>query len=161
MNLNDDHQKMGIPWCLHCVGYHPDDIPTHKDLIMRSMNPQREIWRKQQQFAQKKFLYMNRVCILCGRAYDYNGKLDETYKLTAKIIKMEFEDAGLHGVDDKWIDATIAQCRKAFLTLIRYRKDIDPHLWKSLTFAGQLDIIINQALDTKDKKKSIKGSVKI
>lgn len=161
IELTDDHQKLGIPWCLYCVGYHPDDIPTSQDLVKRSLNPQKEVWRKQQQFNQKKFLYMNRVCILCGRAYDENAKLDETYKLTAKIVKMEFDDAGIHGLDDRTIEAVVAQCRKAFLTLVQYRKELNPQVWKTMTFSGQLDIIINKALETKDKKKTTKDLVKI
>lgn len=150
-----------IRWCINCTGYHPNELPTMTDLIQRSTNPQKEIWRKHLQFEKKKFLYMNRVCVLCGRSYDRNGRSDETFKATAKIVADEFAAAGISGLDDKTIEAVVAQCRKAFMTLIANRKHINPYMWKTLTFSGQLEIILNEACDAKDKKKALKQSIKL
>lgn len=154
-------ETKGISWCLSCVGYHPDELPTMEDLIRRSKDPAREIWRKQQQFEKKKFLYMGKVCILCGRSYDRNGHSDETFAETAKLVQAEFDAAGIIGLDQKTIEAVVAQCRKAFMTLIRHREHINPYIWKTLTFSGQLEIILNEACDAKDKKQALKRNIRL
>lgn len=151
--------KHGIPWCISCVGFHPSDSPSLVDFWERLHNPNRAVMRKHKQTAKVIGEYCNKSCMLCGRSYDETGKLDETFKITAKRVREEFQNAGVFGIDDKKIEMVVAQCRKSFTVLLANRFRIPKERWQYLTFSGQLAYIITVAQETRSQK--LEGMVKL
>lgn len=152
-------QKHGIPWCINCVGFHPSDAPSLVDFHERLHNPNRAVMRKHAQHAKLIGEYKDKSCMLCGRSYDANGVLDETFKITAKRVREEFINAGLFGIDDKKIEQVVAQCRKSFTVLLANRFRIPRERWQYLTFSGQLAYIITVAQET--RKTKIEGMISL
>lgn len=155
----------GIPWCLYCTGYHPDEKPTFKDLLERMVSPQRVLLRQTIRFEKKKSFYRDKCCSLCGQAYDSNGLPDLTWNLTARYVKLELDYAGVSGVGDDKVKLIVAQCRKAVGELFKHshilqgivfhkknvaKEEID--FFDRLTFSGQLNLIISAALDGRQMK---------
>ena len=83
--------------------------------------------------------------MLCGRTYDLQGKADETWRLTAKRVKIELERAGFRSVDDKQIELLVAFGRARFLYLFEKRREIPMKEWEYLTFGGSLALAITMA----------------
>lgn len=150
--------KFGLPWCMNCVGFHPDELPTRTDMIERMLKPQATIIRQAARFEQKIALYRGKVCCLCGRAYRENGELDQTWELTARFVKLELEHAGIYGVGDGDVQRIVANCRKAVSELfkfvpqlqfaIRIKRQVsrnDLEIFDRLTFAGRLSTIVELA----------------
>lgn len=152
-------EKHGIPWCINCVGFNPSDQPSLVDFWERLHNPNRAVMRKHQQHAKLLGEYRDKSCMMCGRSYDHQGNLDETWAITAKRVKDEFTNAGVFGVDDNKINQVVAQCRKSFTTLLANRFRIPKERWQYLTFSGQLAYIITVAQET--KKQKIEGMVQL
>ncbi len=144
--------KFGIPWCINCIGFNPNDAPSLADFWERLHNPNRAVLRKHKQHAMSLGQYTDKSCMMCGRSYDHQGELDETFALTAKRVREEFQNAGVFGVDDLKIEMVVAQCRKSFTTLLANRFRIPRDRWQYLTFSGQLAYIITVAQETKKQK---------
>lgn len=142
---------VSIPWCVNCVGMNPGDAPSLLDFFERLHNPQRAVFRKHVQHQKVLHEYRNKSCMMCGRSYDANGEVDETWQITARRVKEELSNAGLFGVDDAQVEAIVAKCRKSFLTLLQNRFAIPKERWQYLTFSGCLTYIITVAQETKRK----------
>lgn len=173
--------RLGIPFCINCVGWHPDQLPTIIDAWRRMKDPQKDAFGQHKLFEEKRLsLYRNKSCALCGRSYDDNGELDTTWKITAKRVKQEFDNAGVFGVADKQIEIVVARCRKAVEFLIKHRMYLfavcrklelqgDPDAYEKMTrytFAGTLAFIITHAQEARKSKvtgsnpANIKGTVR-
>lgn len=162
--LGVTESKAGIKWCINCVGFHPSDEPALEDFWKRLTNPQKAVFQKHVQTQAVVNDYRNKSCMMCGRTYDKDGKCDETWKLTAERVKEELTHAGLFGVDDKKIEMIVAQCRKSFMTLLKYRFSIPKEKWPYMTFSGCLAYIITVAQETKREKNGVpefNGPVKL
>lgn len=165
MNIEVKRTTHGIPWCLYCTGFHPDEKPTFKDLLERMVAPQKVIVRQAVRFEKKKNFYKDKCCSLCGQAYDKVGMPDLTWNLTAHYVKLELDHAGVTGVGDDKIKLIVAQCRKSVKELFKHshlirsivfvKKKItkdEMEFFDRLTFSGQLNTIINAALDGRRMK---------
>lgn len=148
-------QKGGINMCINCVGLHPDQQITKDFLRQRMANPQRSVVSQLNVLDSRKYLYVNKSCVLCGRTYDKEGELDDTWNLTAKRVKQEFDSAGITGVSDKNVELTVAKCRKSFNYLIQNRRYIPIKQWQLLTFSGQLTMIITAAQEARSGNKKL------
>jgi hypothetical protein len=155
----------GIPWCLYCVGFHPDEKPTFQSLLERMIAPQKVIVRQAVLFEKKKNLYKDKCCSLCGQAFDGKGDADLTWNLTAFYVKKELEYAGVTGVGDDKVKLIVAQCRKAVKELFKHSHLLrgavflkkkaakeEMEFFDRLTFSGQLNVIINAAIDGRAMK---------
>ena len=160
MKVTGNDASHGIPWCMNCTGFHPDEYPTQVDMVQRMLRPQSVILRQAARFEKKIALYRKRVCCLCGRAYTSSGELDDTWDLTARFVKMEFEHAGLYSVEDSDIKKVVASCREAVIQLFKHIPNLqyaicrkgqfskdDYDMFERLTFAGRLNTIIELALE--------------
>ena len=165
MNIEVKRTTHGIPWCLYCTGFHPDEKPNFKDLLERMVSPQRVIVRQAIRFEKKKHLYKDKCCSLCGQAYDKTGVPDLTWNLTAHYVKLELDYAGVFGVGDDKVKLIVAQCRKSVRELFKHshlirgmvfvKKKItkdEMEFFDRLTFSGQLNLIISAALDGRKMK---------
>lgn len=155
-------EKLGIGWCLNCVGYHPEHMPDMRDFAKRLTNPQKDAWHQHATFLDKAAQYRNKSCALCGRSYDHDGKLDETWSITAKRVKEELQRAGIFGTDDKKVELVVARCRKSVQFLFENRFKINPKEWEKFTFAGTLALIITHAIESRSTRNiaDIKGPVR-
>lgn len=143
----------GIAGCVNCTGIHPDKILTIRDCWNRMTAPQKEALMVQAQFEQKRHLYMNKSCSICGRTYDASGNLDESWKMTARRVAEEMQHAGIFGLDEKKIEWIVAQCRKNVETLFKNRMQLvafaretgDWGPMERMTFSGTLAVIITNA----------------
>jgi len=151
LSLGPD-KKEGIPWCLNCVGQHPDYMPDFNDFYKRTVNPQKDAWTKVIQYREKAHLYRNKSCAICGRTYNKHGELDQTWKMTAKRVKQELEFAGIYGVDDRKVELVVARCRKSVEFLFANRFQLNPRHWDKFTFAGTLATIITHAQTARNSK---------
>ena len=145
-------QKGGITYCINCVGLHPDQVVTRDLIRQRLIDPAQNVLHQTAILNLKKYLYVNKSCSMCGRTYDNQGEFDASWKLTAKRVKQEFDNAGIHGVDDKQVDQVVAKCRKSINFLIGNKKHIPKNKWEMLTFSGQLVLIITTAQETRSEK---------
>lgn len=151
-------QSAGILCCMNCVGMHPDEPITMFEVVNRIKNPSRAVAAKLMSFEKKKkTLYANKSCMLCGRTYDNNGDLDETWELTARRVKQEFDHAGISGVTDSNIKQVVASCFKSWKTLWANRGTITAQDAEKMTFAGRLALIITHAQEARQKKNTIGG----
>lgn len=155
------NRSIGIPWCLNCVGYHPDELPTKHDLAMRLINPQKTLMSQATTFKNKSHVYRNRACAFCGRVYNPEGTwfdTDKDWDRTARLVNAELSAAGIIGVDESKTKLIVAECRRAvgqlmksipqFQAIVRSGKRIHPddlHLFETLTFSGRLALIITGA----------------
>lgn len=149
-------EKGGINWCVNCVGIHPDAAPDIMDYVRKMKDPGKDAMHQWQTYEKKLYLYKNKSCAMCGRTYDKNGRLDETFELTAKRVKEEFDHAGVFGVADSDIQLVVADCRKAFIYLLANRPNIQPQYWERFTFQGRLLTIICKAQDARASKNGVK-----
>lgn len=164
-------ESLGIPWCVNCVGWHPDQVPTLNDAIKRAHNAERDAFNQFIGHEKKRLtVYANKSCALCGRTYKADGNLDESWELTAKRVHQEMQNAGLFGVDDAKVKLVVAKCRKAVETLFMNRPQLLLHAqttgdWmpmQKLTFSGQLAFIITVAQIERKKKMNgttVRGSL--
>ena len=148
----------GIPWCMNCVGFHPNQFPTKIEMIRRMFSPHVSIFQQFKSYEENKAFYKNKLCSLCGRAYKLDGELDQTWQLTAKFVKLEFEHAGVQGVSDENIVRVVANCRRAVQELFKNipklqsllnKKNImldQLEIFDRLTFSGRLSTIIEHAM---------------
>lgn len=148
MEINREIYNYTIPWCINCIGMNPLDKISMEEVRAKLNEPAKYIMAKSKQANEQWFQYSNKVCTLCGRSYDVSGKFDPSYNRTIQLVRMEFEEAGIN-ISDKQLEAVVAQCRKAIKTLIKHRFETHRFNWHCLTFKGQLDMIINKALDTR------------
>lgn len=176
----DPNPKSGIAFCMNCVGWHPDEMPTILDAYKKMRNPQKDVWSQHQKFEKKRLsVYKNKSCALCGRSYDENGELDTSWKITAQRVKQELIDAGLFGVDDEKVDLIVARCRKSVEFLFMNRMHLlavskqehangNPDAFDKMlrfTFSGALAFIITHAQAARASKnqglspENIKGPV--
>ena len=159
-----NEEKLGISWCLNCVGFHPDEFPTFKDFHNKMLNPQKDAWTRSASMKYKLGVYRNKSCAMCGRSYDNNGALDETWVLTAKRVREELIRSGIFNVDDKQVEMVVAQCRKSFTYLLENRFKINPKHWERMNFSGALTVIITSAQKARKTRlaavNDIKGPVR-
>jgi len=156
MNMEVKEEKLGIPWCVNCVGWHPDKFPNLMDYARRIDKPQVDAllqYTKLNKWEIRQH-YKNRSCMLCGRSYDNEGELDKTWKMTARRVHEELQRAGLFGVDEKKVDLIVAKCRKSFEFLFKNRFTINPMKWERFTFGGCLALIITHAQASRASKNS-------
>jgi len=157
-------KDFGIPWCLSCVGFHPDQFPTIQDCWNRMNDPQKEAWAKNIQLAKKRHLYAHKSSMICGRTYDKDGNEDTTRRLTAQRVKAEFENAGVFGMDDKTVELVVAECRKSVLDLLENRmkylayahQNNDFRIFEIKTFVGKLTSLITGAQEGRRMKMSLR-----
>lgn len=165
MDIQIQQTSHGIPWCLNCVGFHPDHNPTYRDMAERMLAPQANILKSARMFQKKTHLYKDKVCCLCGRAYDHSGNLDESWELTAKFVKLELDHAGVFGVSDSNIKKIVANCRRAVSELFNHIPTLqalihmgkplsvdDIEVFNRLTFSGRLNTIIEHAQEGRQVK---------
>lgn len=169
--LTGHEEKLGIPFCMNCVGWHPDQLPDLHDAIRRAHNSQKDALAQHVAFDKKRLhVYKNKSCALCGRSYKADGNLDDTWEITAKRVKGEFDNAGVFGLGDEKVKLVVAKCRKAVEILFKNRPQLLAHAKKTgdwmpmqrLTFSGQLTFIITVAQMERAKKVSgqqIRGSL--
>jgi len=151
----------GILCCVNCIGMHPDEPITMMTIATRLVIPEEVVAKQLMAFKNKKGLYKNKSCMLCGRTYDDNGDLDETWELTAKRVKMEFDNAGVHGVDDAYIKQVVASCIKSWKLLWRNRATITrPEQMEQMTFTGRMVLIITHAQMAREKKNTLNNGKK-
>jgi len=141
-----------IPYCIACVGMHPDQKVTRTEIRFRLESMGQLLMLKHRQMRDRAHLYKDKSCICCGRTYDQNGKCDETWALTARRVKEEFDHAGIFGVDDSDINLVVAKCRKAWETLVKYKEMVPLEKWEMMTFQGQLALTIAAAQDARKSK---------
>jgi hypothetical protein len=80
--------------------------------------------------------------------------------LTAERVKKEFDNAGIYGVNDKFIDWTVARCRRSVTKLFELRPQIlalckqqgNFDALERMTFAGTLAMIITHAEEARKTK---------
>lgn len=148
--------KMGIPWCVNCVGLHPDHIPDIRDFGRKMLNAQKDVMVQISQLKKPEILglYRDKSCQLCGRTYKLDGSLDTTWELTAKRVKQELDHAGVFAVDDQKVKLIVAKCRKSVQYLFENRMKINPAHWEKFTFSGTLVTIITHAQEGRRSKLS-------
>ena len=157
-----EEKKYGVPWCVNCVGLHPNQTINRAEIAGRLLSPQKLIWARTTNVPALQPLYSDMSCMLCGRTYDHAGNLDETWKLTAKRVREEFQRAGVFGIEDRKIELVVAQCRKTFLFLYKNRMKLSLPHWERMTFAGCLANIITHAQEARKRKVNpdFKGPIK-
>lgn len=163
--LNVSVSRLGIPYCVNCVGFHPHEAPKMVDFFERLHNPQRSVMRKHIETPKVMGEYKDKSCMMCGRTYDSSGELDESWEMTAKRVKEELTNAGIFGTTDNKVKEIVAKCRKSFTTLLRNRFAIPIERWQYLTFSGQLAFIITVAQEARKKHgdagTEVKGMVEL
>jgi len=151
----------GILHCVNCVGLHPNESVTKKEIYNKLVNHQRDLAIKLMQYQKIKHKqYANKSCILCGRSYDKKGDLDESWKQTAKKVKDEFDNSGVFGVPDNKINEVVASCRKAFIYLLNNKQYMTAEQMERFTFSGRLALIITHAQEARKSKIGNVGSFK-
>ncbi len=169
MSIETKEEKLGLSFCVNCVGMHPDRLPDIRDYARKMTNPKKDVMIQIAQLKRPEIigLYYNKSCQLCGRTYKPDGSLDTTWELTAKRVKQELDRAGVFGVDDQKVKLIVARCRKSVNFLFQNRFSINPAQWEKFTFAGTLALIITHAQEARRTKLSggvtaenIKGPVR-
>ena len=155
-----EKEEYSILSCINCIGVHPDETITMMTVISRMKNPIETVHRQFAKYTKKKDLYKNKSCMLCGRTYNGNGELDETWELTAKRVKIEFDAAGVPGVDDAYIKQVVASCIKSWKILWKNRATIKPEDAEKMTFCGRLALIITHAQDSRMKRNQLNSGKK-
>ena len=153
---------LGITCCVNCIGMHPDEPITAVTVMSRIKDPAKVVHKQLMSFEKKRKegLYNNKSCMLCGRTYDAQGNLDESWDLTAKRVKAEFDSAGVYGVDDAMVKEVVASCVKSWKMLWKNRATILPADMEKMTFAGRLALIITHAQEAREKKIKLGGNKK-
>ena len=155
------NESGGIPFCMNCVGWHPDQLPDIRAALKRATNSQADALAQHMAFDKKRLhVYKNKSCALCGRTYKADGNLDESWELTAKRVKLELDNAGIFGVGDDKVKLVVAKCRKAVEILFANRPALLANAYKTgdwfpmqkLTFSGQLALIITVAQEERKRK---------
>ena len=123
----------GISQCMLCISLHPGEIVTKVVRAKRMFNSQEYVKDKLMSLAETKDgrerrvkLYKNKMCNLCGQAYNNTGHPDESWVLTARQLKIEFDSVGIFGVSDTNINLVVADCRKSWIKLWAHRHMITP-----------------------------------
>ena len=143
----------GLLHCVNCVGLHPDEPFTKRELYNKIMHREKDLASKLMRYKKiKTILYANKSCAMCGRSYDQNGDFDESWKITAKRVKQELDNAGLFGVPDEKVNEVVASCRKAFIFLMNNKKGMTPEQMERFTFNGRLALIITHAQEARKSK---------
>ena len=152
-------REYGIPNCINCTGMHPDEIINMMTVVNRIKSPQKVAANQIFQFEKKRAqgLYNNKSCMLCGRTYDHNGYLDESWELTANRVHGEFENAGIYGVSDGDVKRVVATCIKSWKMLWKNRATIKPEDAEKMTFVGRLTLIITHAQESRHKRDTLNG----
>ena len=147
----------GILCCINCIGVHPDETITNATITKRLHHPQKVVAIQKMKFEQKRKdgLYTNKSCMLCGRTYDKEGYLDESWELTKKRVQEEFDNAGVPGVSDEDLNKVVASCAKSWRYLWKNRAHIPPQQMEMMTFVGRLTFIISHAQEAREQKKII------
>lgn len=150
-------EKFGIPWCMNCVGWHPDKIPNIVDYAMKIDRPQTEAMMQLKKFNdwETRKHYKNKSCMICGRTYDEDGELDKTWEMTAKRVHEELQRVGIYGVDEAKVKLIVARCRKSTEFLIKNRFGIPIDKWERFTFSGCLALIITHAIEARKSKSGL------
>ena len=156
----ENNKEEAILCCVNCIGVHPDEPITMATAMSRIKAPQQVVHAQLMKYEKKKNLYKNKSCMLCGRTYDKDGNLDETWTLTAKRVKQEFDHAGIDGVDDAMVEQVVASCIKSWKLLWKNRGTIKPADAEKMTFAGRLALIITHAQDAREKRNTLGGGKK-
>lgn len=157
-NAKTDPTK-ALPWCMNCVGFHPDHMPTVEEAAMKAHNPQRDAHRQHIKFDKLRLsVYRNKSCSLCGRTYNEDGNLDETWSMTARRVKLCLADQG-YFVDDQQVEHVVAKCRQSVEFLFKNRIALAQEanrrnlnigeVWKRFTFEGCLERILDAADDAR------------
>ena len=151
--------SMGIPWCINCIGLHPDEVMTKEAMLMRLLNPQKAVMKQLSSYEAKRHIYRSRACTFCGRVYDHNGDwfdAEKSWERTARLVSAELMAAGIQGVDEPTIKLIVAECVRSsreliksipqFQAIVRSGKGIHPddlRLFETMPFAGRLNLIID------------------
>ena len=157
----EEQGKLGIPWCVSCVGWHPDKIPGMKEFSRRLTSAAHDILIASAEFKKWEIrkLYKNKSCMLCGTTYKDDGNPDHTFKITAKRVKLELEAAGVFGVGDDKIEQIVALGRQSCKRLIRDRFKIHPSRWQYMSFSGIVATVITQAQEGRRAKNDPLGFI--
>lgn len=151
------NREFGILCCINCIGIHPDEPITLVTAMSRLNHPQKVVANQLMKFERKRKdgLYTNKSCMLCGRTYDQEGNLDESWELTAKRVAIEFNNAGVSGVSDSDIKKVVASCIKSWKLLWKNRATIKPTDAEMMTFVGRLTLIITHAQEARHKRDTL------
>jgi len=147
----------GILCCINCIGIHPDETITMGTVMSRLHSPIKAAHHQFMKFKKKKEFYKNKSYMLCGRTYDANGDLDETWRLTAERVAIEFDEAGVRGVNEAYINQVVASCIKSWKILWKNRGTIKPADAEKMTFCGRLALIITHAQEARHKRNTLNG----
>ena len=147
----------GIIGCINCTGMHPDETINIMEIMNRIHKPQKVVAHKLMALEKKRKLglYNDKSCALCGRTYDKNGHLDESWELTAERVKISFDEAGVPGVTDHDIKKVVASCIKSWKILFKNRATITPRDAETMTFIGRLALIITHAQEAREKRNTL------
>lgn len=150
----------GIPWCYMCIGLHPDEYPTKKVVFERLKEPEKHFVSQVKKYKDKKHIYINSACLLCGSSYNQYGDYDDSWKITSWKVRKEFELAGIN-LQDHEVEQIVAQCRRSAKALFENCKDKQGKLrWsfdkmEDMSFAGHLNVILSSAIHAKEQKNKV------
>ena len=164
MIVGSNKAGTGVPWCINCTGFHPNELMTKDELALRLIHPQKAIFKKAASIATNTHQYQNKACCLCGKVYDSTGEwldTDAAWTRTALLVRAELDAAGITGVDDSVVRLIVAKCLRAvkilfekaipqFQQILRSGKKIHPDdllLFETLSFSGRLALIITSMQD--------------
>jgi ferredoxin len=150
--LRDD----GITGCINCIGIHPDEVIDTATIMGRLHHPQKVVAIQRMKFEAKRKsgVYNDKSCMLCGRTYDGEGNLDESWELTKQRVKQEFENAGINNLTDLELNKVVASCVKSWRFLWKHRAKIKTEQAELMTFVGRMTLILTHAQEAKENKKS-------
>ena len=153
--MSNKNEESALRYCVNCIGMHPDEEVDSKEVINRLEHPQKLVALKKMSFEAKKLEhYAGKFCTLCGRSYDVNGDLDETWKLTAKEVSNSFQELGIKGFTNEQCNRLVANCLAVWKFLWKNRATIAPQHQAIMTFSGRLNYIICKLQLDMDKRKS-------
>lgn len=142
-----------LMFCVNCIGLHPDELPDAKEVNLRLQSPQKLVALKKMKFEEKKLEhYANGTCTLCGRSYDEEGDLDESWNLTAKKVEESITDCDIQGVTTEYINKIVANCLKTWKLLWANRATITPEHQAMMTFSGRLAFLITKIDEDLEKR---------
>lgn len=139
-----DSRETGILCCINCIGMHPDEPVTAATIKGRLHHPQKVVAIQKMKYEEKRKLglYDNKSCMLCGRTYDGEGYLDESWELTKERVKAAYEDAGVVGLSSEDYNKIVARCAKSWRFLWKHRAKITTEQAETMTFVGRMTYIL-------------------
>lgn len=145
----------GILSCINCIGIHPDESVNRKTIVARIHQPQKVVALQLMKYEEKRKegIYNNKSCLLCGRTYDDEGRLDESWELTRERVKQEFENGGVPGLSEEQLNKIVAKCVQAWRYLWEHRASIKPEHAELMTFVGRMDYIMCHAQEAIEQGK--------